>query len=358
MMKNSYLFIIFFIYCLNVHANDGAFKASGNQLIPITETDIKVQKEILTLKKIKEGFIEVTVYYEFFNPKKEKTLTVGFEAFSPSGDVNGAPKYGEHPYMNDFTVELNNKILTYNIAYVKDSLYQQNGKVNSIVLDEFTGSKSGNNVAFFYVYHFDAKFKKGINIIKHTYRYAISGGICYNYDFSYILTAANRWGNNQIDDFTLIIDNGVFQSFDITKTFFNNNSDWLVNGIGKKINAQNENGLATTRFHIQKGNIIFQKKNFKPLGELFVSSMYCGMPVSYYNTPFDFQSNRPPEHPKNDFERKLLKNLPFARRGYVFSNNQLQEYYEKLDWYIPNKNYRANVESLYEEEKKWLEKYK
>lgn len=358
MMKSKLLYIICFIFCLDMYANDGAFKASGNQLIPITESDIIVQKEILTLKRIRKGFIEVTVYYEFFNPKEDKTITVGFEAFSPNGDVDGAPRNGKHPYMKDFTVELNNKILPYNIAYVEDSLYTQNGKVNSINLDEFKGSKSGNSVDFFYVYHFNATFKKGKNVIKHTYSYDVSGGICYNYDFSYILTAANRWGNNQIDDFTLIIDNGVFQSFDITKTFFNDKSDWIVNGIGKKINAQNENGIATTRFHIQKGNIIFQKKNFKPLGELSVSSMYCGMPVSYYKTPFDFQSNRLPEPPKNEFEAKLLRNLPFARRGYVFRNSELQEYFEKLDWYISNKNYSPNVETLYEEEKKWIEKYK
>ena len=264
-MKNYFLYLVCFIFCHQLSANDGAFTAIGNQLIPITESDITVQKEILTLKKTGNGFIEVTVYYEFFNPKADKTITVGFEAFSPSGDVDGAPVNGKHPYMKDFTVQLNGKTRPYNVAFVADSLYQQNGKINSINLSEFKGRTSGNEVDFFYVYHFDATFKQGINIIKHTYRYEISGGVCYNYDFGYILTAANRWGNNQIDDFTLIIDNGVFQSFDIPKTFFDNNSDWTIDGVGKKINAQSEEGIATTRFHIQNGPIIFQKKNFTPV---------------------------------------------------------------------------------------------
>ncbi len=51
-------------------ANDGSYYASGNHLIPVFETDISVKKEILTLKKIRNRFIEVTVYYEFFNPQE------------------------------------------------------------------------------------------------------------------------------------------------------------------------------------------------------------------------------------------------------------------------------------------------
>ena len=81
-----------------LYANDGAFFGSGNHLVPIMETDISVQKEILYLKKIQNKYIEVSVYYEFFNPKEDKEITVGFEAESPSGDVDGAPKNGHHPY--------------------------------------------------------------------------------------------------------------------------------------------------------------------------------------------------------------------------------------------------------------------
>ena len=134
-MKYTILFLAIAI-SLNARANDGSFFAKGNQLIPITETSISVKKEMLTLKKIRNQFIEVTVYYEFFNPGEEKNLTVGFEAFSPGGDVNGTPKNGQHPYMRDFTVELNNKILTYNIAYVYDSTYVKNGIIKGKSLTE------------------------------------------------------------------------------------------------------------------------------------------------------------------------------------------------------------------------------
>lgn len=357
-MKNVLLFISCILFCINSDANDGAFYAKGNQLIPVTESNITVKKEILTLKKVRNQFIEVTVYYEFFNPKEEKTITVGFEAFSPSGDVEGAPKNGQHPYMRNFTVELNREILTYKVAYVQNELYAKNGKINSLNLDKFEGNKTGNSVDFYYVYHFNATFKKGLNIIKHTYSYDLSGGICYNYMFEYVLSAANRWGNNQIDDFTLIVDNGEFETFNIEKTFFEDNSDWLINGIGKMENAV-VYGQKYTKFHIQKGMLIFQKKDFKPSGELFVSSISCpeeSTPTNYL--PFSYYSKQHTPEPVNDFEKKVFKNLPFARRGYVFRNPELKKYYETLDWYIPNPNYIPVVEMLHEFEKKWLEKYK
>ena len=54
----------------------------------------------------------------------------------------------------------------------------------------------------------------------------------------------------------------------------------------------------------------------------------------------------------------VLKNLPFARRGYIFQNQDLNDFYRKLEWYIPNPNYEPNVEILTENEKKWIEKWK
>src|SRR5690606_30808421 len=92
---------------------------SGNQLIPIKETSVQVRREILSLKRIEKDFLEVTVDYTFFNPEKtSKTILVGFEAFSPSGDADFFPKNGQHLYMNDFTVDLNQKILPFEISYV------------------------------------------------------------------------------------------------------------------------------------------------------------------------------------------------------------------------------------------------
>lgn len=361
-MKYITLLIIIIINH-NVWANDGSFFAKGNQLIPITETNITVKKEILTLKKIRNQFIEVTVYYEFFNPGEQKNLTVGFEAFSPAGDVNGTPKNGQHPYMRDFTVQLNDKMLTYNIAYVQDSLYAKNGITKSIRLEEIKNNiQDENYVDFFYVYHFNAIFKKGLNIIKHTYNYDVSRSVMAYYNFEYVLTAANRWGNKQIDDFTLVIDMGECETFNINKSFFTTASQWLINGIGKSADVKGDKEsfgeYDALKFYIQKGNIIFQKKNFKPTGELFLfsPSYYSQEDVKYI--PFSYYQDEHIAEPKNELERKALKNLPFARRGYIFQNAALQKYFDQIDWYIPNPNYIPDAVILTDAEKKWLEKWK
>jgi hypothetical protein len=361
MTRQIFTIILIFI-SYSSFANDGAFFAKGNQLIPINETQISVKKEILTLKKVRNQFIEVTVYYEFFNPNDDKKITVGFEAFSPSGDVDGTPKNGHHPYMRDFTVELNNKILNYNVAYVSDSLYNKNGIIKSLDWNNYKGEKGGNYVDFYYVYHFDATFKKGINVIKHTYNYDLSGSVNHNYDFEYVLTAANRWANKQIDDFTLIIDIGEFETFSINKSFFKNANEWLVNGIGKTEDIKGEpNSFIendAVKFHLQKGNIIFQKKNFKINGDLFLYAQnYIGMHNLEY-IPFSYYQESNIAEPKNDLQRKILRNLPFARRGYIFQNQDLNAFYRDLEWYIPNPNYEPNIEILTESEKKWIEKWK
>lgn len=363
-MKKRILLVLLLIVSYTLFANDGAFFAQGNQLIPINETDISVRKEILTLKKISNKFIEVTVYYEFFNPGAAKTITVGFEASSPSGDVEGAPKKGQHPYMRDFTVELNGAILQYNIAYVTDLQYNKNGRIESINLATLNDDEKSNAISY-YVYHFEANFKKGLNIIKHTYNYDVSNGVMYNYEIPYVLTAANRWANKQIDDFTLIIDCGEFETFCIHKNFFKNSDEWIINGIGKVENVVgNVESLVTAdalKFHIHKGSLIFQKKNFRPVGDLFLCTLnynYIGvgqnkldyLPFSYYQEGF--------YEPKNDMEKKILKNLPFARRGYIFQNKELNDFYKRMDWYIPNPNYVPEVEALTDIEKKWLERWK
>ncbi|MFM7022268.1 MAG: YARHG domain-containing protein [Flavobacteriales bacterium] len=348
-----------------VFANDGAYFASGNQLIPISETKVSVKKEILTIRKVKNELIEVIVYYEFFNPEDEKTITVGFEAFSPYGDVDGHPANGRHPYMYNFTVLNNDKILPYKVAYVQDTAYRKDKSIQSKSLKEITeGIQAENYVSFDYVYYFDATFKKGLNIIKHTYNYKLSNSIAYNYDFKYILTAANRWANKQIDDFTLIVDMGEFEAFNISASFFKDEKNWIINGEGKTkyfpLDSTLEKERAAILFMVKKGNLIFQQKNFRPTGELFIYSFqqYIASQVHEFSLPFSYYQEDRIEDPKNDFEKKVLRNLPFARRGYVFKSQDLQDYYSKIEWYMPDPNYIPTLEGLTDTEKAWVGKFK
>lgn len=342
-------------------ANDGVFYARGNQLIPVSETDISVRKEILSLKKVRNQFIEVTVYYEFYNPGNAKTITVGFEAASPSGDVEAAPRNGRHPFMRDFTVNMNQALLPYEVAFVADSLYAEKGKVKTMNLDTFQGATDGNYVDFFYVYHFQAPFRKGLNIVKHTYTYSLSGSIACFYDFEYVLTAAKRWANKQIDDFTLLIDPGEFETFNIEKTFFRDSGQWLIHGIGKAHEWRGNGTISyrpdALRFHLQKGYLVFQDKNFKPAGELQVFAENFSYFYDSVYLPFScYQQDRIAE-PTDEFRRRVLKNLPFARRGYVFKDPELNRFFQTMDWYMPNPGYQPDVAMLTETERQWLARW-
>ncbi len=150
--------IIVIFCCLSVlfaTANDGVFYAAGNQLIPITETDISVRKEVLTLNRVGDH-LEVTVYYEFFNP-------VGEEFYFP-----------------------------------------------------------------------------------------------------YVLTAANRWANHQIDDFLLFINMGDHESFMIRPDFFKTADEWVFTGRGKTsvdsiwVWDEDSRMKACPLFHIQEGGLSFR----------------------------------------------------------------------------------------------------
>jgi hypothetical protein len=346
-------------------ANDGSFRGSGNQLIPIQETEVSVRKEILTIKRVDKDYADISVYYEFFNPQNEKEIIVGFEAFSPEGDVDRTPVNGQHPYMSNFTVIMNGQPLNYKIAYVSDSMYAKNGFIRSITLKEAISSMEDvDESTFYYVYYFKAKFKKGLNIIKHSYRFELSSSVSSIYDFNYIITAANRWGNRQIDDFTLILDPGNFETLEIPETFFKSKNEWLINGVGKVTEGERDDFFETEKrqlkFYIRNGTLIFSKKNFHPTSELFFYE-----PANYTADkngnvgknylPFSID-NQDEINLNGNINRKILRNLPFARRGYIFKNPELKNFYEKMVWYMPNPQYTPDVSGIDDREKLWLKR--
>jgi len=352
-------------------ANDGAFFTSGNHLIPISETDISVKKEILSINRINAQQVEVMVYYEFHNPKNDKKLTVGFEAMSPSGDAQVSPIEGRHPYISDFTVEVNDKILSYKVALVDDSLYYKDGSVNELNSTQISDKTYDGWAEYSYVYYFDATFKSGLNVVKHTYTFDLSGGVMYNYNFDYVLSAAMRWGNKQIDDFTLIINMGDFQDYHVRRTFFDSSKEWIITGIGKLEDSVpvlpflNEDGEIqenekATQFYIRKGTIIFKKQDFKPKGELYLVSPRI-MQQNYESFNYKEQAVLPlttelyyESTETDEVSKKILRNLPFAKRGYVFSNPVLRQYYNNQPWYIPNPSYKSKMDDLTKSEQEWV----
>ncbi len=381
--------MIAFLVCHPFFAfsNDGAYTMSGNHLIPINDKSISIKKEHLSIKRILEkkgdyfeDYYEVNVYYEFFNPNAPKKLIVGFEAQSPSGGVGIAPVNRGHPYMSDFTVMMNGDVLDHDIAYVADSTYYNAGVVRSVSLESFLNNIAENDEMFsdfYYVYHFNAFFKTGVNAIHHTYRFTPSSSNVQYSVFDYVLTSINSWGDGKVGDFTMVIDAGDFASFGIDQSFFNSSADWFVSGIG---NVQSTNSRAddntTNRgwlsVNIRSGVLVFNRTNFRPQGELqLVVLPYSigDLGSEYYSfgdsdeseislLPFSPEFDVHLSQPRNDFELKLLRNLPYARRGYVFKTPELRAFYEKMEWYIPNPNYVPDGNKLLPSEYAFLNRLK
>lgn len=393
-MKKIAILLFCCFSALFATANDGVFYASGNQLIPITETDISVKKEVLTINRV-GNHLEVTVYYEFFNPKGEKELLVGFEAEAPYNGPDPMDFFPKHPHIQNFKVILNGEPLTYEIAHVERGRYDDNGDfvpsqyylngkfqnwTKKQIEDTLLAWNYPGDMPIDYVYHFKAKFRPGLNIIQHTYDFDLSFSVEEEFFFPYILTAANRWANHQIDDFTLNVNLGDRESFHILPEFFKNPDEWQILGKGKVTMDTTwhlMNGKETPVFHIQEGGISFHKANFHPDGELHIHQRRIwsfNMSLAYdgeYNDSENlvdaakdqYQTLWIPEEP-GDYskspsdQRRILKNLPFAYRGYIFKNKDLQDYFESTEWYLPNSNYDGNMEALSTEEKKWVEFWK
>ncbi len=358
-------------------ANDSSYYASGNQIIPIQETDISIKKEVLTIKRIDGDKVHITVDYTFHNPGDEKTILMGFEAGPPSGDSSQSPVNGHHPYIENFSVNFNgkklphkvsffdqddqkleNKIALYNIEDLKKEQPPQAKVIESDPLAVHT------EIQFFFVYHFPATFPKGDSNVVHTYDYAISGSVFTQDQIEYLLTPALRWANKQIDDFTLNIDLGELQQYHISPSFFDNAEQWTTHGrvkIGMEDVTFQYTGESSKFLTVwqHRGSVTFHAKNFKPSGELSLfSNTYLPAPesrvydakklkINYGSLP-SFGEFRL----KDAFTRKVLENLPYARRGYIFKNKELKAFYEKQPWYMPDPDYKEA--SLTEEEKTWL----
>ena len=116
------------------------------------------------------------------------------------------------------------------------------------------------------------------------------------------------------------------------------------------------------------------KKNFHPEGELSIAS------DSFYVYGLGYD-NDDPEHQnallgtlKSQYyhihtddalteglssftaeQKRIMKNIPFAYRGYVFEDKGLQRYFNSTNWYLPNPDYKADMTTMSKKEKEWIQ---
>lgn len=328
-------------------ANDGVYFANGSQLVPLQETDISVAKEVLTITLTDSGTALVDVQYEFVNRSAPKTVKMGFEAQNPYNSGDTINKAGIHPYINNFVVEFNGEPLRIT-NYVS-------GPENPEADVEFQ--------RYAYVYAFDAPFKKGVNRVHHTYSYLTSYSVGQAFVVPYWLLPALRWANGQIDDFTLrIATPGTAKHFCVVDSVFEGADFRVVKGVGKVRRSQHSYSDLLVEVSLRDGVVEWHKTNFRPKADFTIGSLdaYTSfdekMPVgSFYDRSPRFFIY-PIENRKVPAD--VVRNLPFASRGYVFKRQDLKKYFSRLWWYMPDPSYVPSLDDLNPCERELISKYR
>jgi len=211
----QFFFLPFLLISCTCLANDGVFYATGNTLVPLKENTVSLKKEILNLTR-KEGWMQVDIYFEFFNPGPEKELLVGFVTPPANGDVTD--EEAKHPFIKDFMVMSGDELLPYKVAKMEETGFRVQSKLAE---------------GYDFVYYFTIRFKKGVNVIRHSYQYRGGGSVEASQDFDYRLTTGTTWANHAIDDFELNIDMGESSYFSIPASFGVQPVNWLMTGVGR-----------------------------------------------------------------------------------------------------------------------------
>lgn len=170
---------------------------------------------------------------------------------------------------------------------------------------------------------------------------------------------------------------GDYQDLSIPANFFQHASEWTMTGVGKSIERRSDAGGANdpkvSEFFIHKGPLVFKKTNFKPAGELDLSAMnsyyYYQKTINKHKEegphkfdyrvdelPFSVDADFDPGDAADELSKKIVRNLPFARRGYVFKSPEIQAYYARQPWYIPDPGYSPVEATLTKKEQEDLRK--
>lgn len=367
-MKEFVLILaLFFVFVFNaVGANDGVFYARGGTLIPLQETQVRMDKEVLKFFVKDFEYMDVEVNFDFYNPGKSKTVTVGFVTPPASGDVDENKK---HPRISSFTVNVNGANVPFKVKRMRETSFKADDR-------EIYGTD--------YVYYFPVTFKAGLNKIRHTYRFLGGASVETQRDFDYQITTGKRWANKQITDFELQIhlDRGIYY---IPLSFEENGepAEWKIIGRGsfsKPISTPFSDDEKPTMMlaQIQDGYLSLIEKNFKPardisIGEyswnigwykkMCIDEDRCTTPRESFNNFYEHFSTRPGIWGDEESlktltaeELQIARNFMFAIRGYDFQSPLLKAFYSQFFWYKPNPELKLSDVRLSQAEELFLKK--
>jgi len=364
---------ISFLISLGFALSFNQVNAHSGNIFPIRATHIELQKEKIQIRYVQGKGYLIEVFYEFFNPGKTTVIEFGFKEDIPHYDCESVYDTSKINIRN-LQMQINNTSLQHKITLVDEEVLDKKSRIRPVQVKQKNNRPHGY---LLYLYHTKAKFKTGINTLhtsyyffRQLYDYTFFG---WNFDFY----SFRGWKNQYVKDFEIQFEPATFSRFEIYRNFFNDSKDWILNG---SVFAKDSTyykwyeesdawksefpPASLTEFMVRQGSIQFRKQNFLLDKNLVViSKEECQMGI--YDGSWDYRLNglnfeqlltnyNDSFFVKDSTSLSILQNFPYARRGYIFKDQLIQTYYEKLDWYIPDSAYFPNETDLTPEEKEWL----
>jgi len=217
-----------------------------------------------------------------------------------------------------------------------------------------------------FVYLFEVVFQPGQNIISQSYTFPATITAYFVQIYNYILKTGAKWKDGTIKDFILQIDIGWNKYFYVSD-IFGVNSTWEIIGTGK-VTKHIITCCVTDpsrMIRILSGYLQITSKDFEPTKNLefgiiddysFITvptdslNLLTGKVKDIRGLYFD------PEHNYSKDDLRLMKNTIYAQYGLVFKSQDLVEYFDQFDWYMPDPNLEFENIKLTGKEKEFVNK--
>ena len=357
-VKTVIITILTLILSISVYGNDGAYLTRGGVIYPTLESKISLDREILSFS-VQDNVCRVDILFEFNNPDNiDKKLLVGFQAPIATGDIS--EEIHNTNQIADFKIISNGQVLPYKLKAAEC----ENCELKEPKDIHFSEFKPG-----IFVYLFELTFKPGLNKVNHSYMFPASSNVVLDQIYNYILTTGSKWAGGRIKNLTVSFDLGYNKYFYVNDVF-GKNANWSIIGRGKITNEKMNNyGItndAAKMVRIISGRLQIDIADFQPKSNIefgiinnnsFSAALTDKRPDKLFlalkDLTLDLKIFEGKELTKE--ELKLLRNTIYAQYGYTFNSKDLQDYFTKFEWYLPDPNLTMEQIKLTEKEKKFID---
>lgn len=219
-----------FTPALHTLANDGVLGITPEGVYPVTQSDIAMESEEIIIKMVGYSEAEVSCRFDFKNYGDAQTVLIGFPARLDEEVTELSPE--EAITVREFTARDENGDLTVNL-------------VDTIPNPPLSDVSHMAKYAKWYSFSVDFK-KNGTKTLYHTYKVSFPHNSIGDIFAGYVLETGALW-KGTIDHSTVVFDLGEHPIYSVTEVYPNN------------------------FFRIEGNKLIFERKNFKPSYNLWVT---------------------------------------------------------------------------------------